>query len=124
LILSEFDHYLVLGVSPAASQEEIKKSWRTFVLKYHPDANLDRVKLAEELFIRGKRAYDTLSDPTRRARHDEELSKRGAQFIAVWTASRRPLPRVEVVRPPDPNKVLAELLWNFFAALKALSRRR
>jgi curved DNA-binding protein CbpA len=35
----EFDPWEVLGVSPGASQEEIKKAWREKVKKTHPDLN-------------------------------------------------------------------------------------
>ena len=33
------DPYVVLGVSPNADQEEIKKAWRDLVLEHHPDVS-------------------------------------------------------------------------------------
>jgi hypothetical protein len=53
----EFDPWEVLGVSPGASQEEIKKAWREKVKRTHPDLNpngnreeFDRVQAAYEEF--------------------------------------------------------------------------
>ena len=54
--------YDVLGVSPSASDEEIKKAYRDLTRKYHPDANVDNplADLAEEKFKEVQEAYDTI----------------------------------------------------------------
>jgi len=59
------DYYRVLGVRPAASSEEIKKSYRRLAIKYHPDKNPGDV-LAEATFKEITEAYDILSDAEKR----------------------------------------------------------
>ncbi|MBO5303123.1 MAG: DnaJ domain-containing protein [Lachnospiraceae bacterium] len=54
--------YEVLGVTPGASDEEIKKAYRTLSRKYHPDANINNPNKAqaEEKFKQVQQAYDQI----------------------------------------------------------------
>lgn len=56
------DPYQVLGVSRGASDEEIKKAYRTLSRKYHPDANINNPNKAqaEERFKEVQQAYDQI----------------------------------------------------------------
>lgn len=54
--------YIVLGVSENASNDEIKKAYRAQCRKYHPDANPDNPKAAEEKFKEVGEAYRTIMD--------------------------------------------------------------
>ncbi len=58
------DPYKVLGVSPDASEDEIKKAYRTLSRKYHPDANVGNPRQAEyeERFKEVQQAYKTIMD--------------------------------------------------------------
>lgn len=58
------DPYKVLGVSPGATQEQIKTAYRTLVKKYHPDKYADNPlgDLAEEKMAEINQAYDILSN--------------------------------------------------------------
>ena len=60
--------YDVLGVSPEATQDEIKKAFRKLARESHPDLNTDPG--AERRFKEINLAYETLSDPAKRRRYD------------------------------------------------------
>ncbi|XAR60639.1 hypothetical protein NMG60_11034093 [Bertholletia excelsa] len=59
--------YEVLGVSPTATPNEIKKAYRRLALKYHPDVNKEAD--AQEKFLRIKHAYNTLLKSESRRRY-------------------------------------------------------
>ena len=56
------DPYSVLGVSPNATDEEIKKAYRRLSRKYHPDANINNPHTdeAEEKFKEIQQAYKSI----------------------------------------------------------------
>lgn len=68
--MAQNDYYEILGVTRGADADAIKKAYRALALKYHPDRNAGDKK-AEETFKRINQAYDTLSDPKKKALYDE-----------------------------------------------------
>jgi len=64
------DYYHMLGVSPKASSEEIKRAYRKLARQFHPDLNPDDQQ-ALERFKEISEAYQVLSDAEKRTRYDE-----------------------------------------------------
>ena len=64
------DYYEVLGLKKGASEDEIKKAFKTMARKYHPDLHPDDKEAAEK-FKEVNEAYEVLSDSEKRARYDQ-----------------------------------------------------
>ncbi|KAL2506412.1 Chaperone protein dnaJ 20 [Abeliophyllum distichum] len=68
--------YDLLGIPETGTQLEIKQAYKQLARKYHPDVSPpDRVQEYTERFIRVQEAYETLSDPRRRALYDRDMAK-------------------------------------------------
>ncbi len=67
------DHYAILGVSPGATAETIKTSYRRKANQYHPDRNPSAD--AAQRFREVQEAYETLGDPARRKGYDEHRQR-------------------------------------------------
>ncbi|EPQ56573.1 DnaJ-domain-containing protein [Gloeophyllum trabeum ATCC 11539] len=69
----ETEFYDLLGVSPDATDSDLKKGYRKAAMKYHPDKN--KSPEAEEKFKEISKAYQVLSDPNLRAVYDKHGKK-------------------------------------------------
>jgi DnaJ-class molecular chaperone len=64
------DYYALLGVPKSAAEKDIKSAYRKLARKWHPDANPDNPKAAEEKFKEISEAYEVLGDPEKRKKYD------------------------------------------------------
>ncbi|XP_062190923.1 chaperone protein dnaJ 20, chloroplastic-like [Phragmites australis] len=79
--------YDLLGISSEGSPDEVRAAYRRMALKYHPDVSPPGAAAENtRRFIEVQEAYETLSDPSRRARYDRALA-RGICRLA-FSASR------------------------------------
>lgn len=60
------DAYKILEITPQASDEEVKKAYRTMAMRYHPDRVADLgpevQKNAEKRFVKVQEAYDRIKN--------------------------------------------------------------
>ncbi len=103
------NYYRVLQVQPDAPVEIIKASYRTLMreLKRHPDlggANSEAADLNE--------AYETLTDPKRRAAYDSDLfvrhTKQSVGGGRPTSAGFCPVCRTPLVQKPMPGQLCAQ----------------
>lgn len=73
------DYYKTLGVSKDATQDDIKKAYRTLVKKYHPDLHPNDPACAEK-FKEINEANEVLSDEKKRKNYDTFGDPNGAGF--------------------------------------------
>ncbi|MGI4814651.1 MAG: DnaJ C-terminal domain-containing protein [Janthinobacterium lividum] len=77
------DYYSILGLKPAASEDEIRRAYRKFARKYHPDVSKEAD--AEVRMRDINEAYDVLRDKEKRSAYDNLAAQvgsggRGADF--------------------------------------------
>ena len=73
------DPYKVLGVSPDASDEEIKKAYRELTKKYHPDRNPDNPAAAEKMNDINA-AYDAIKNGTAQQQYAYQNGPQGGAY--------------------------------------------
>jgi len=81
--------YAVLGISPGAGLDEVRKAYRELAKKYHPDKHTDNPLsgLAEEKFKEINEAYETIlkEHETGSSRSRSRYQEPGGLFIRVRT---------------------------------------
>ena len=81
------DYYRSLELNKNASMDEIRKSFRTLALRYHPDKNKDEGSKGK--FMKIVEAYEVLSDVNRKKNYDESITikKNRPKYDYSWTPS-------------------------------------
>ncbi len=78
------DPWRVLGVSPSANDQQIKKAYRKLALKHHPD--VDPSDAAHERFLMIQEAYELVSGKRRGKESDHQHSSWEFHdwYVCVW----------------------------------------
>jgi DnaJ-class molecular chaperone len=84
-----WDPYSVLGLSRAATADDIRKAYRRLAKELHPDVRPGD-KAAEEKFKRATAAFNLLSDPVLKSRFDRgEIDADGNERMAYSSRPRQ-----------------------------------
>ncbi|KAH8701232.1 DnaJ domain-containing protein [Phaeosphaeriaceae sp. PMI808] len=97
------NYYHVLGLNRNASSEQIKQAHRKLALEHHPDKNPGKEGDATIQFYNIQLAYEVLTDPVRRQKHNEGLS--GSEYLDLQEQTPRPTPPRNAGRhSPSPSR--------------------
>lgn len=76
------NYYQILGLEPSASKQDIKRAYRVYATKFHPDKQSGD-KFFEERFKDIKEAYDVLHDDNKRLNYDNQINT--SESSSNWT---------------------------------------
>ncbi|KAF1869987.1 hypothetical protein Lal_00017566 [Lupinus albus] len=77
-MVKESEYYDVLGVTPSASDGQIRKAYYHKAMQVHPDKNTNDPHAAEKFKILGE-AYQVLSDPVQRNAYNQNGKQSGSR---------------------------------------------
>lgn len=106
------DYYEILGVSPGATDEEIRLAYRRLALRYHPDRNPNDHQ-AEEKFKEICEAYGVLIDPQKRREYDLHRERASRERAAEGFRYTQEEIFQDLFRNPYASQIFSELLREF-----------
>lgn len=134
--MAKRDYYSILGLTKKATNEEIKKAYRTLARKFHPDVNKEPG--AEEIFKTINEANEVLSNPETRAEYDKRGYVEGYNamdnfdptgFESIFNEIFNAFSDIGIdfqqanVEPEEPLDVHIPVELNFYEALKGVSKK-
>lgn len=102
------DHYSILGISYNATQEEIRNAYFLLARSLHSDKNPDST--VREKFLAVQEAYETLSNPKRRAAYDSALPFEARQVPAISVSVRASQSAYNCLDEPQLGYILVDLM--------------
>lgn len=106
------DYYQILGLTPGANEEEIRRTYRRLALRHHPDRNPGDAA-AEERFKEIAEAYGVLMDPVKRSQYDRYRSTASRQDAAGGFGYSQEEILRDIFSDPRFNQVFHDLFREF-----------
>jgi len=120
--LDQLDYYTLLQVADDASKAEIKRSFRMFAKRYHPDcfidASAEKRDRASEIYRRGSEAHQVLTNEDERLAYDAVLG-RGQLRLSPEERDRAGVPD-EVWEITDEDRISSPQAKNLFRQAQCL----
>lgn len=104
--LDQLDYYTLLGVTDDADTPAIKRAFRKFARRYHPDRfaeSPERVARANAIYRRGSEAYQVLIEPASRKAYDALLAS-GQVRMSAEARDRAIIEAREAHEPKEKSK--------------------
>jgi len=124
--LDRLDYYTLLGVKDDAPTEEVKRAFKKFARKYHPDryagASQEKIEKANGIYRRGSEAYQVLVDPPARKAYDEVL-KKGILRLDPEVRDRAVAPPREAAPAPKKPPIASTQALALYKRAVALSKQ-